>query len=100
MKRNLKCTLFFASALLLALQTTIQAQNNDKPVYQFVDDIEVPHTIVQNQGSSGTCWDFAGTGFVEAEILRKYGVVLNLSEIDFDRWAYNTKVDKYVRVHG
>ncbi len=100
MKRNLKCTLFFASALLLALQTTIQAQNNDKPVYQFVDDIEVPHTIVQNQGSSGTCWDFAGTGFVEAEILRKYGVVLNLSEMYFDRWAYNTKFEKYVRLHG
>ncbi|MGN0033927.1 MAG: C1 family peptidase [Candidatus Limimorpha sp.] len=99
MKRNLKCTLLFV-ALVFATQTGLQAQKSDKPVYQFVDDIEVPHTIVQNQGSSGTCWDFAGTGFVEAEILRKYGVVLNLSEMYFDRWAYNAKFEKYVRLHG
>lgn len=77
-----------------------QAQKDEKAVYQITDDVEVPHTIVQNQASSGTCWCFAGTGFVEAEILRKYDVKLNLSEMYFVRWAYAKKFDRFVQMHG
>lgn len=98
--KNLKIRLTMAAAMLFALSSFVLAQNNETPVYQFVDDVEVNHTIVQNQGSSGTCWCYAGTGFVEAEMLRKYGVELNLSEMFFDRWAYKTKFEKYVRMHG
>ncbi|MCQ2318598.1 MAG: C1 family peptidase [Bacteroidales bacterium] len=100
MMKNLKIRLTMAAAMLFALSSFVLAQNNETPVYQFVDDVEVNHTIVQNQGSSGTCWCYAGTGFVEAEMLRKYGVELNLSEMFFDRWAYKTKFEKYVRMHG
>lgn len=98
--KNLKIRLTMAAAMLFALSSFVLAQNNETPVYQFVDDVEVKHTIVQNQGSSGTCWCYAGTGFVEAEMLRKYGVELNLSEMFFDRWAYKAKFEKYVRMHG
>lgn len=100
MMKNLKIRLSMAAAMLFALSSFVLAQNNETPVYQFVDDVEVNHTIVQNQGSSGTCWCYAGTGFIEAEMLRKYGVELNLSEMFFDRWAYKTKFEKYVRMHG
>ncbi len=100
MMKNLKIRLSMAAAMLFALSSFMFAQNNETSVYQFVDDVEVNHTIVQNQGSSGTCWCYAGTGFVEAEMLRKYGVELNLSEMFFDRWAYKTKFEKYVRMHG
>ena len=100
MMKNLKIRLTMAAAMLFALSSFVLAQNNETPVYQFVDDVEVNHTIVQNQGSSGTCWCYAGTGFIEAEMLRKYGVELNLSEMFFDRWAYKTKFEKYVRMHG
>ncbi len=98
--KNLKIRLSMAAAVLLAVSSFAYAQSDETSVYQFVDDVEVKHTIVQNQGSSGTCWCYAGTGFVEAEMLRKYGVELNLSEMFFDRWAYKTKFEKYVRMHG
>lgn len=98
--KNLKIRLSMAAAVLLAVSSFAYAQSDETSVYQFVDDVEVNHTIVQNQGSSGTCWCYAGTGFVEAEMLRKYGVELNLSEMFFDRWAYKAKFEKYVRMHG
>ena len=95
---------FLKSIVLLAVATFLampmQAQKDEKAVYQITDDVEVPHTIVQNQASSGTCWCFAGTGFVEAEILRKYDVKLNLSEMYFVRWAYAKKFDRFVQMHG
>ena len=94
----LKSIVLLAVATLLAMP--MQAQKDEKSVYQITDDIEVPHTIVQNQASSGTCWCFAGTGFVEAEILRKYDVTLNLSEMFFVRWAYAKKFDRFVQMHG
>lgn len=87
-------------AVATFLAMPMQAQKDEKPVYQITDDVEVPHTIVQNQASSGTCWCFAGTGFVEAEILRKYDVKLNLSEMYFVRWAYAKKFDRFVQMHG
>lgn len=34
---------------------------------------EIPITSVKNQYRSGTCWDFATLGYLEAEILRKTG---------------------------
>ena len=94
----LKSIVLLAVATLLAMP--MQAQKDEKAVYQITDDVEVPHTIVQNQASSGTCWCFAGTGFVEAEILRKYDVKLNLSEMYFVRWAYAKKFDRFVQMHG
>ena len=96
--KNLKHVFLLAFAMLFAISA--QAQKNDKAVYQIVDDVEVPHTIVQNQAQSGTCWCFAGTGFVEAEILRKYDERLNLSEMYFVRWAYTQKFHRFVRMHG
>ena len=96
--KTLKIAVLLVASMLFALP--VQAQKDEKPVYQITDDIEVPHTIVQNQASSGTCWCFAGTGFVEAEILRKYDVKLNLSEMFFVRWAYAKKFDRFVQMHG
>ena len=96
--KTLKYVVLLAVAILFAMP--MQAQKSEKPVYQMTDKVVVPHTIVQNQAKSGTCWCFAGTGFVEAEILRKYDVKLNLSEMFFVRWAYTNKFDRFVRMHG
>lgn len=77
----LKC---LAVALLLGMTMRGVAQEpkeENKPVYQFTETVNVPHTAVDNQGSSGTCWCFAGIGFVEAEIMRIYGKEFNLSEM-------------------
>lgn len=94
---------FFAIVLLLGIGTVALAQENkeeEQPIYQITETVNVPHTAVDNQGSSGTCWCFAGIGFVEAEILRMYGKEFNLSEMFVVRNAWSEKVTKFVRMHG
>ena len=88
---------------LLGMGVSVFAQEPEEkkdPVYQFTETVNVPHTAVDNQGSSGTCWCFAGIGFVEAEILRMYGKEFNLSEMYTVRKAWMEKVSKFVRMHG
>lgn len=87
---------------LMGMAVPVLAQEADeaKPVYQITETVNVPHTAVDNQGSSGTCWCFAGIGFVEAEILRMYGKEFNLSEMFVVRNAWSDKVAKFIRMHG
>ncbi|MBQ0128376.1 MAG: aminopeptidase [bacterium] len=94
-----------AVALLLGVNTALFAQDakeaeKEEPVYQITETVNVKHTPVDNQGRSGTCWCFAGTGFVEAEILRIYGKEFNLSEMFTVRNAWTEKVSKFVNMHG
>ena len=94
---------FLAITLLFGVGTVAVAQENkeeEKQVYQITETLDVPHTVVDNQGSSGTCWCFAGIGFVESEILRMYGKEFNLSEMFVVRNAWMEKVAKFVRMHG
>ncbi|MBQ6084253.1 MAG: aminopeptidase [Bacteroidales bacterium] len=96
--KNLKSIVLLALTMVIAVP--MLAQKEEKAVYQFTDETIAPHTIVQNQAQSGTCWCFAGTGFVEAEILKKYNKTLNLSEMFFVRWAYQQKFKRFVSMHG
>ena len=94
---------FLAVTLLIGVGSMAMAQDKEEkkePVYQITETLNVPHTAVDNQGSSGTCWCFAGIGFVEAEILRMYGKEFNLSEMFVVRNAWKEKVAKFVRMHG
>jgi len=92
--------------LLLCLIWTVDItaqeteKNEEKNLYLFTMVKENPHTAVPNQYRSGTCWSFAGIGFVEAEILRQTGKSWNLSEMFIVRHAYSDKAKKYVRLHG
>lgn len=99
-----KIAKFLTIALLLGAGSMALAQEANqeekKPVYQFTETVSVPHSPVDNQGSSGTCWCFAGIGFVEAEIMRMYGKEFNLSEMFTVRNAWTEKVAKFVRMHG
>jgi len=59
--KDLKHLILVAAAMFFAISA--QAQKEEKPVYQITDDVEVPHTIVQNPGENQErCWCFAGTG--------------------------------------
>ena len=93
---------FAVVALLMGTATTLFAQEKEEetPIYKFTETVNVKHTPVDNQGSSGTCWCFAGIGFVEAEIQRLYGKEFNLSEMYVVRNAWSEKVGKFVRMHG
>ena len=66
--------------------------------YQFTDVAKVPVTPVKNQASSGTCWCFATTSFMEAELLRMGKGTYDLSEMFIVRQKYmNQLQDNYIR---
>jgi len=86
------CLLFFVGQL--------SAQVDSVGVYILENQVDIPVTSVKDQASSGTCWSFAATSFVEAEILKESGQTLDLSEMYFVRMAYPQKAALYVRYHG
>lgn len=77
-----------------------EGEKKEKKGYEFKSVVDVPHTPVPNQYRSGTCWSFSGNGLLEAEILRKEGKTVNLSEMFVVRHAYSDKAKKYVRTQG
>lgn len=93
-----------ASGLLCALFLTPVSSNaqekNDSLGFVFTDVKVIPTTSVKNQNSSGTCWSFSGTSFIEDDILKKSGKEVDLSEMFTVRQVYLDKADKYVRVGG
>lgn len=82
----------------------VQAQDDPKEIkigdYTFKDVKIVPHTPVKDQHRSGTCWSFAGTSFIEAEVMRLGGPELDLSDMWAVRHAYERRADNYVQLHG
>lgn len=87
-------TLFITCALALSAMSAF-AQG-----YQFTDVVKVPATPVKNQASTGTCWCFATTSFMESELLRMGKGTYDLSEMFIVRQKYmNQLQDNYVR-HG
>lgn len=94
---RIKTIVLLALAIVFSMPANVFAQEN---IYQITDDVVVPHTSVKNQAQSGTCWCFAGVGLIEAEILKKYNVEIDLSEMYLVRWAYANKFEKYVRMQG
>jgi bleomycin hydrolase len=57
-------------------------------------------TPVKSQNKSGTCWSYATTSYVETEIMRTGGPVLDLSEMYFVNYAYRAKAENYIQLHG
>lgn len=87
-------TLFITCALTLSALSAF-AQG-----YQFTEVAKVPATPVKNQASTGTCWCFATTSFMESELLRTGKGTYDLSEMFIVRQKYmNQLQDNYVR-HG
>ncbi|MDE6485199.1 MAG: aminopeptidase [Duncaniella sp.] len=94
------------SALVLGVAFGAWAVDNDSiPVdsvtgFVFTDIKVVPTTSVKDQNKSGTCWSFAGTSFLEDEILRKTGKEVDLSEMFTVRHCYEDKAVKFMRMQG
>ena len=101
MKRIYLVMICLVTGLMLPIVSDAQdAPAKVKKAYEFTVVKEVPHTAVPNQYRSGTCWSFSGIGLLEAEILRKSGRTVDLSEMFIVREAYSEKASKYVRLHG
>ncbi len=87
--------LFYILIFVLSLQITAQ-ENQEK--FEIVKELK--HTPVISQGSTGTCWSFATTSFLESEIMRKGYPEIDLSEMYFVYNAYLDKTEDYLLFHG
>jgi len=62
--------------------------------------VRIRATPVKDQYSSGTCWSFATTSYIESELARITHDTLDLSEMYFVRKCYEQKARNYVRRQG
>lgn len=68
--------------------------------YEFHTLKDIEATPVISQGKTGTCWSFATTSFLEAEIIRLTGKKIDLSEMYNVRNTYLDKAENYVMRQG
>jgi bleomycin hydrolase len=80
---------------MLAIPEMVQADGS-----KFKIEAIVKHFPVLNQGSTGTCWSFATTSFLESEIVRKGYPETDLSEMYFVYHAWMNRAKKYLLYHG
>lgn len=91
--------LFIYIVLLAWWPGFVQAQTNgSQTAYTIVK--QNPITSVKNQYRSGTCWDYATLGFIEAELLRTRGISVDLAEMFVAYYDYIDQADYHVRMHG
>ncbi|MEN8115859.1 MAG: C1 family peptidase [Bacteroidota bacterium] len=88
----------FALLIVLSFLSVIGFAQEEKE--NFTIEKELKHTPVISQGSTGTCWSFATTSFLESEILRKGFPETDLSEMFFVNYAYKNKALQYLYYHG
>lgn len=88
-------------AVFLPLLLPAQEKDTTNPEkYIFTDVVRISATPVKDQYSSGTCWSFATTSFIESELARLTHDTLDLSEMYFVRRCYEQKARNYVRRQG
>ncbi|AWL78521.1 aminopeptidase [Capnocytophaga canimorsus] len=99
-------------ALLLAVGTSLFVSAQDdlinkvagnysqKAGFLFTPMINLERMEVKDQGSSGTCWSYAGASFLESEMIRMGKQPVDLAEIYTARNTYIEKAKQYVRFHG
>ncbi len=68
--------------------------------YQFKVEVALACTPVTAQGSTGTCWSFSATSFLESELIRQGYPATRLSEMFLVRQVYRDKALNYVLRQG
>lgn len=97
----MKIRILFLSVLsLVFINASAQKKNSAKTDegYKFSPVTELKVTPVKNQASTGTCWSFATTSFIEAELLRMGKGEFDLSEMYIVRNNYYDRLrDNFVQ---
>ena len=81
--------------LLYAQSTTVPAIPGK---VRLTDSI--PCTSVKDQSQRPTCWVFGTNSLIESDILKKYNIRLNLSEMFIARFAYIDKAKQFLTTNG
>ncbi|UMB54836.1 C1 family peptidase [Lutibacter sp. A64] len=95
--------------LILFITTTFFYAQEDNVVhvqipteqkYEFTTVIDIEASAVKSQGNTGTCWSFASSSFLESEIYRTTGEMIDISEMYNVRHTYPKKAWNYVMRQG
>ncbi|PIA77772.1 aminopeptidase [Gaetbulibacter sp. 4G1] len=89
MKNSISIVIFLFVALIGYTQS-----------YEFETIIDLETTDVISQGSTGTCWSFSTSSFLESEIMRIAGKKIDLSEMYTVRNTYPKKAWNYIMRQG
>lgn len=87
-------------ALACLTLTCTWAQTVKSNGYEFTIKNQAKCTSVKNQEKTGTCWCYAGTSFLESEVMRTKNLNIDLSEMFGVRYTYANKAEQYVRYQG
>lgn len=102
MKKNLiAIALLFSTTFFYAQENAIVKVNiPTEQAYQFTPIIDIEASAVKSQGNTGTCWSFSASSFIESEIYRNTGAIIDISEMYNVRKTYNVKAWNYVMRQG
>lgn len=95
--KNMK-TKILTLFILFNFSTNTISYSQQKEGFKIIKLIE--STPIKNQQSSGTCWSFATTSFIETEAIRLGKEPVILSPIFYVAPTYIAKANKYIRLHG
>lgn len=87
---------YFIVFLLLVFGLETRAQNQN----DFEIQIKIKSTALKDQQSSGTCWSFATTSFIETEALRLGKDTITISPIFYVSPTYIKKAEKFIEKKG
>ncbi|MDO4230073.1 MAG: C1 family peptidase [Capnocytophaga sp.] len=101
-----KIALFFAVSSFFWVSAqdnlikAVAGNQSENAGFKFTPLINLERMEVKDQGSSGTCWSYAGASFLESEMSRMGKKSVDLAEIYTARNTYIEKAKQYVRFHG
>ncbi len=91
-------SIFTFAAFILCI--SLKAQTVSKDSYRFTPVNSISCSDVKSQGQTGTCWSFSTVSFLESEVAKEKGKVIDLSDM-FPVWhTYLAKAQKYLRYQG
>ena len=80
--------------------TVVEVNLQTEQKYEFTPIIDIEASAVKSQGNTGTCWSYAGSSFLESEIFRTTGEMIDISEMYTVRNTYPKKAWNYVMRQG
>lgn len=91
---------FLSAFLLCAVSTLLHAQPaGEQRPFIYISDSAI-RTGVKDQAQSPTCWVFGTNSLFESDLIKKYDLRLDLSEMFIARYAYIDKAKKYIATKG
>ena len=102
MKRILFLITFFVFTTAIYAQEDLVVKVNipKEQKYEFTPIIDIEASAVKSQGNTGTCWSFSTSSFIESEIFRNTGEMIDISEMYIVRHTYPAKAWNYVMRQG